>query len=60
MEKAFDWLSENKYHVHLTAFLSMMLSAVVMFIAAQNDHDVLIWVFIGVVMFVNLIVMLTR
>ena len=60
MEKALDWLSENKYQVHLTAFLSMMLSAVGMFIAAQNDFDGLIWVLIGIVVFANLVVMLTR
>ena len=38
----------------------MMLSAVGMFIAAQNDFDGLIWVLIGIVVFANLVVMLTR
>ena len=60
MGKALDWLSENKYQVHLTAFLSMMLSAVGMFIAAENEIDGLIWVLIGIVVFANLVVMLTR
>ena len=60
MANALDWLSENKYRVHLTAFLLMIVSAVGMFIAAQNDIDVLIWVLIGVVAFANLVVMLTR
>jgi len=60
MAKAFDWLSENKYQVHLTAFLLMMVSAVGMFLAAQNDIDVLIWMLIGVVAIANLVVMLTR
>lgn len=60
MAIALDWLSENKHQVHLTAFLLMMLSAVGMFLAAQNDINALIWVLIGVVAFANLVVMLTR
>lgn len=60
MEKAMDWLSENKYQVHLTSFLLMIISAVGMFLAAQNDMDVLIWVLLSIVMFANLVVMLTR
>ena len=60
MIKAMDWLSENKYQVHLTAFLLMIVSAVGMFLAARNDIDVLIWVLIGVVAFANLVVVLTR
>ena len=60
MIKAMDWLSENKYQVHLTAFLLMIVSAVGMFFAARNDIDVLIWVLIGVVAFANLVVVLTR
>ena len=60
MEKAMDWLSENKYQVHLTSFLLMIISAVGMFLAAQNDMDVLIWVLLSVVVFANLVVMFTR
>jgi hypothetical protein len=55
-----DWLSENRYQVHLTGFLLMIVSAVGMFLAAQNDIEVLIWVLLGVVMLANLVVMLTR
>ena len=60
MANALDWLSENKYQVLLTAFLLMIVSAVGMFSAAQNDIDLLIWVLIGVVAFANGVVMLTR
>jgi hypothetical protein len=60
MAKAIDWLSEKKYQVHLTAFLLMVISAVGMFWAAQNDIDVLILALIGVVVIANLLVMLTR
>ena len=60
MAKAFDWLSENKYQVHLTAFLLMIISEIGMFLAAQNGIDVLIWVLLIVVAFANIIVMFTR
>lgn len=60
MEKLLEWLSDNKYQVHLTAFLLMIISAVGMYLAAQNGIDVFIWVLLSVVMFANLVVMLTR
>ena len=55
-----DLLSEYKYQVHLMTFLLMIISAVGMYLAAQNDFDVFIWVLLGVLMFANLVVMLAR
>ena len=60
MEKVLDWLSENKYQVHLTAFFLMIISATGMFHGAQNDFDVLIWVLLSLVVLVNIGVVLTR
>ena len=60
MTKLMDWLSEYKYQVHLTTFLLMIISAVGMYFAAQNDLDMYIWVLLGVLMFANLVVMLAR
>ena len=60
MAKLMDWLSEYKYQVHLTTFLLMIISAVGMYLAAQNDLDMLIWVLLSVLMFANLVVMLAR
>lgn len=60
MAKLLDWLSEYKYQVHLTTFLLMIISAAGMYLAAQNDLDVFIWVLLGILMFANLVVMLAR
>ena len=60
MAKLLDWLSEYKYQVHMTTFLLMIISAVGMYIAAQHDLDVFIWVLLGVLIFANLVVMLAR
>jgi hypothetical protein len=60
MAKLIDWLSEYKYQVHLTTFLLMIISAVGMYLAAQNDLDVFIWVLLSALMFANLVVMLAR
>ena len=60
MTKLMDWLRANKFKVHLSAFLLMILSAIGMFLAANNDVIGIIWALLGVVVFANIVVILTR
>jgi hypothetical protein len=60
MKVLLNWLSANKFQVHLTAFVLMIFCALGMFFAAQNYLDTLIWALLVVVGAANLAVMLTR
>jgi len=55
-----NWLSEYKFQVHLTAFVLMVLCALGMFFAAQNNLGALTWTLLIVIVAANLAVMLTR
>ncbi len=42
-----DWFNTHKFQVHALAFGLMMVTPVLMFIAAQSEAVVWIWVFLA-------------
>lgn len=51
-------LSENKFKLHLTALLMMLIPPIPMFWAAQNGAFGLIWLLLGIIILGNLIVII--
>jgi hypothetical protein len=51
-------LRENKFKLHLTALMMMLIPPIPMFWAAQNGASGLIWWLVGIVILGNLIVII--
>lgn len=51
-------LKDNKFKLHLTALLMMLISPIPMYWAAQNGANGLIWLLLGIVVLGNLIVII--
>jgi hypothetical protein len=51
-------LRENKFKLHLTALLMMLIPPIPMFWAAQNGASGLIWLLLGIIILGNLIVII--
>jgi len=49
------WLKKNKFRVHLTSFLLMILSAIGLYFAATAGQTSIIWALLGIFVFANLI-----
>lgn len=49
-------LKENKFKLHLTALMMMLIPPIPMYWAAQNGANGLIWLLLGFVVLGNLIV----
>jgi hypothetical protein len=59
MEKFKYNLRENKFKLHLTALLLMLIPPIPMYLAAQKGATGWIWFLIGIVILGNLIVIIT-
>jgi hypothetical protein len=51
-------LTENKFKLHLTALLMMLIPPIPMYWAAQNGANGLIWLLLGIIILGNLIVII--
>ncbi len=51
-------LRENKFNLHLTALLLMLIPPIPLYLAAQNGATDWIWLLIGIVILGNLIVII--
>jgi hypothetical protein len=51
-------LKENKFKLHLTALLMMLIPPIAMYWAAQNGAPGLIWLLLGIIILGNLIVII--
>jgi hypothetical protein len=51
-------LRENKFKLHLTALLMMLIPPIPMFWVAQNGASGLIWLLLGIIILGNLIVII--
>ena len=58
MENIKQSLRENKFKLHVTALLMMLIQPIPMYLAAQNGAAAWIWLLIGVVVLGNLIVII--
>lgn len=56
MEKIRVHLRENKFRLHLTALLLMLIPPIPMYFAAQGGMTVLVWFLVGIVLIGNLLV----
>ena len=51
-------LKENKFKLHLTALLMMLIPPIGLYWAAQNGANGLIWILLGIILLGNLIVII--
>ncbi len=58
MENIKQSLRENKFKLHVTALLMMLIPPIPMYLAAQNGAAAWIWFLLGVVVLGNLIVII--
>ncbi len=58
MENIKQSLRENKFKLHVTALLMMLIPPIPMYLAAQNGAVAWIWFLLGVVVLGNLIVII--
>ena len=55
MQNLVKWLNNNKFAIHLAAFILMILPPIALYFAAQQGATVWIWALIAVVCFGNLL-----
>jgi hypothetical protein len=58
MENFKENLRKNKFQLHLTTLLLMLIPPIPMYFAAQSGALVLVWILVGVVILGNLLVIL--
>ena len=58
MDNFLQNLKENKFKLHLTALLMMLIPPIAMYWAAQNGANGLIWFLLAIVILGNLIVII--
>jgi hypothetical protein len=54
------WLHENKFIIHLTIFLLMVLASTGLYLATENGGTPLIWILLGAFMLANLFAMVVK
>ena len=60
MTRFLNWLSDHKYEVHLLAFMLMVLPAIPLYFAVQQDAIMLIWGLLLIVVSGNILALLTK
>jgi hypothetical protein len=55
-----DWLKQNKFKIHLTAFTLMVLTSIGMIFAENNAAAALIWGLLAVFVLANLLAMFVK
>jgi hypothetical protein len=56
----FNWLSQNKFQAHLTAFALMILTSIGMVFALRNAANALTWVMIAIFAAANVLALLIK
>ena len=58
MDNIIQNLKVNKFRLHLTALLMLLIPPIAMYWAAQNGANGLIWILLGIIILGNLIVII--
>jgi hypothetical protein len=58
MTTIISWLRENKFEAHLTTFLLMVFSSILLFFSGRVEGAGLTWILIAIFVLANILAML--